>query len=178
MRKLLFLAAICGAGMACAAAPKRELTILNSQDAKVCEYFQSHFEAAPIKWQQLPRSAEGDENARATFDFENTGKPAQVFRHEDRTYVFGGSYFLVAPLGTTVATDWFEKLDMSAGLPQPPAPMRLYVQEDMNTTAEIAQFNKKNYLRTVPIREDLHFVMIFEAKDGKLQEVCRYQASQ
>ncbi len=177
MKRVVFLAAVCGAGVAFAAQPQPEFTILNSQDAKVCEHFQTHFDSAPIKWQQLPRSPEGDENARATIDFENTGKPAQVFRHEDRTYVFGGSYFLVAPQGTTVPTDWFEKLNMSAGPPHPPAPMRLYVQEDMNTTAEIAQFNKKNYLRTVPIREDLNFVMIFEAKDGKLQEICRYQVT-
>lgn len=177
MRPAIFLAAICGAGIAFAAEPQPEFTILNSQDAKVCAYFQTHHDSAPIKWQQLPRSSEGDEHTRATFDFENTGKPAQVFRHEDRTYVFGGSYFLVAPQGTTVPTNWFEKLDMSVGLTQPSAPMRIYVQEDMNTTAEVAQFNKKNYLRTVPIREDLSFVMIMEAKDGKLQEVCRYQVT-
>lgn len=160
MTRSLFLAVVFGAGISFAAAPRTEFTVVNSADDKVCDYFRTHHDVAPIKWTSLLASSDGDENFRASFDFENTGKQAEVRRREDRSYVFGGTYFLVAPMGFAVPTDWFEQLDMSKGFAQPPAPMRVYVQEDMNTTAEIAQFNKRNYVRTNPIREDINFVMI------------------
>jgi len=45
----------------------------------------------------------------------------------------------------------------------------------MNTRAEIAVFNKRTYVRTTPIREDINALMIFEARGGKLREICRYE---
>jgi hypothetical protein len=173
MTRVAFLAAMLLAGTALAAA--KEFTVVRADDEKVCAHFRTHHDSAPIKWQILAPSAEGDENARASFDFENTGKPQQVFRHEDRTYVFGGTYFLVAPPGVTVLANWFELLDMSRGFPTPPEPLHLYAQEDMNTRAEIAVFNKRTYVRTTPIREDINALMIFEARGGKLREICRYE---
>ena len=155
-----------------AAAPPREFQVLESTDQKVCDYFKVHTESAPIKWERLPDTS-GAENYRAAFDFENTGKPMEVHRREDPSFVFGGTYFVVAPQGFQIPPDWFETLDKSTELAKPPAPMRLYVQEDMNTNAEIARFNNHTYLRTAPLKEELTFVMILEPKNGKLNQICK-----
>jgi hypothetical protein len=148
--------------------------ILVSEDKDVCNYFQATRPAAPIKWERLADSSDG-RNYRAVFDFENTGKPQEVRRREDEMMAFEGTYFLVAPQGTKVPLDWFrEQVDLPIGFKGPPPPMKMYWQSDMNVTAEIVQFNKTYYVRTVPVRYSLNFVMIMEAKDGALKQVCRY----
>jgi len=159
-----------------AAAPSRQLVILTSEDEKVCEHFRTHHETAPIKWQTLPQTPEA-ENYRAVFDFENTGKPMEVRRREDLSFVFGGTYFAVAPQGYKISPDWFEQIDPSKGFLGLPEPMRMYVQEDMNASGEVARFNDKYYVRTVPMKESLNYIMILEPKDGKLHELCRYQVN-
>jgi hypothetical protein len=55
--------------------------------------------------------------------------------------------------------------------------MRMYWQEDLNSQAEIAIYNKRHYLRTTPVNENLNSVMIFEPRDGKLHMLCRYVAN-
>ena len=89
--------------------------------------------------------------------------------------VFECTYFLVAPQGTPVPLDWFRaQVDAVKGFLGPPAPMKRYWQDDINVDAEILQFNKKCYVRTLPVRDDLNFVMILEARDGALKRLCKY----
>ncbi len=148
--------------------------VLDSQDAAVCDYFKVPRPAAPIKWEPLAESSDGL-NFRAVFDFENSGKPVEVRRREDEMMAFQGTYYLVAPLGTTIPLDWFRaQVDAVKGFMGPPAPMKMYWQYDINVDAEIVQFNKKYYVRSVPVRDALNFVMILEARDGVLKQLCKY----
>jgi len=148
-------------------------TLFSGDDA-VCEYFKTVRPAAPINWQRLADSSDG-ENYRAVFDFENTGKPMEVRRREDLMLAFAGTYFLVAPPGTNVPLDWFRaQAGTSKGFTGPPPPMKMYWQEDMNVDADVVVFNKRHYVRTTPIYDNLLLIMILEPKDGKLQQVCKY----
>jgi len=150
------------------------LDVLVSEDNAVCEHFKFPRPAAPIKWQQMADSSDGL-NFRAQFDFENTGKPQEVRRREDQMMAFAGTYYLVAPIGTDVPLDWFrQQADAVKGFQGPPAPMKMYWQDDMNVDAEIVQFNKRTYVRTIPVSEQFNLIMIFEPKDGVLKQVCRY----
>jgi hypothetical protein len=170
MRAAVMIALLLMGGKALAAGTE----IVASEDKAVCAHFQVTRPAAPIKWERLDDSSDG-RNYRAVFDFENTGKPQEVRRREDEMMAFEGTYFLVAPQGAVVPLDWFrEQVDLSAGFKGPPPPMKMYWQDDMNVTADIVQFNKKFYVRTLPVRDTLNFVMIMEAKDGTLKQVCRY----
>ena len=145
-----------------------------SESDAVCEYFRTHTAPAPIKWEALPPTPEA-KNYRAVFDFENTGTPVEVRRREDESPVLFGTYFLIAPKGATVAPTWFDDLlDPMAGFRSPPERLRMYWQEDLNSQAELALYNKKHYLRTIPAEERLTGVMILEPRDGKLHMLCRY----
>ena len=171
MRWLVFMTMVMAAP-AFAAAPGYE--VLESKDPAVCDYFKVPRAAAPIKWEALPESSDGL-NARAVFDFENSGKPQEVRRRRDEMMAFEGTYFLVAPQGTAVPLDWFRaQVDAVKGFMAPPAPMKMYWQDDINVDAEIVQFNKKQYVRTLPVRDDIPLVMILEAKDGALRQLCKY----
>lgn len=145
-----------------------------SEDDGVCEYFRTHAAPAPIKWETLPPTPEA-RNFRAVFDFENTGTPVEVRRREDESPVFFGTYFLIAPKGAKVSPAWFDELlDPAAGFRAPPEGMRMYWQDDLNSQAEIALYNKKHYLRTIPGEERLNAVMILAPRDGKLHMLCKY----
>jgi hypothetical protein len=151
------------------------IELLASEDDAVCEHFKTTRPPAPIKWQRLSDSSEG-ENYRAVFDFENTGMPMEVRRREDLMVAFAGTYYLVALPGTEVPLDWFRAQAAGAqGFKGVPAPMRMYWQEDMNVDAEVVLYNKRHYIRTTPIYDDFPFIMILEPRDGKLQQVCRYK---
>jgi hypothetical protein len=159
------------AGQAVAA----NIELLSSQDDAACEHFKTPRVKAPIPWERLADSQDG-ENYRAVFDFENSGSKMEVRRREDLMLAFAGTYFLVAPPGTNVPLDWFRaQAGTSAGFVGPPAPMKMYWQEDMNVDAEVVEFNKLHYVRTTPIYDDMPLIMILEPKDGKLRELCRYK---
>ncbi len=173
LRLAVLLAGLATASNAFAAAVTLQTQF--SEDDGVCEYFRTRTAPAPIKWEALPNTPEA-KNFRAIFDFENTGTPVEVRRREDESPVFFGTYFLIAPKGAKVPPNWFDDLlDPTAGFRAPPEGMRMYWQDDLNSQAEIALYNKKHYLRTIPGEERLTGVMILEPRDGKLHLICRYQ---
>ncbi len=152
-----------------------DIEILQSEDTAVCDYFKTTRPPAPITWQRLADSSDGY-NYHAVFDFENTGTQMQVRRRDDQMLAFAGTYFLVAPQGADVSLDWFrDQAGGANGFKGPPAPMKMYWHEEMNSDAEIVQFNKRYYVRATPIYDDFPFIMILEAKDGKLKQICRYK---
>src|SRR5262249_26425118 len=141
-------------------------------------YFKTPRPAAPVKWERLPDTSDG-ENYRASFDFENTGKPMEVRRREDYMMAFLGTYFLVAPPGTDVPPDWFrDQTRSSDGFTGPPPPMKMYYQEDMNVDAELVLYNRRYYVRSVPVYDDFAFMMILEIKNGHLHQVCKFSRLQ